>query len=959
MIYTLTVVIWSDAGAYFAGRAYGRRKLAPKISPGKSVEGAIGGVVAGTLGGPPRQGALRRLLAGALAPARLGGRAGLRRGDLDRRDRRGSGRVAAQARRRGQGHRHAAARLRRRARPHRLSAARHPRDVLSAALLRLPAGSAHRDRALRPAADAGDLDRRGPLPALARRRARRLRGARGARRDPRRRRGCAAGAGARRCRARGRDRARGAPRRDRVPHAGGRDGGRARALAPLRDDLQRHPRHRARAPDPRLRRAAAPRGSRGCATCCGAARSSSGARHASDAPTACTPSPPRSGSSCSSSSKRCAASRRASRRPLREAAVGKISGAVGTFAHLAPEVEEAVCRRLEIGFEPVATQVVQRDRHAALMSVLALIASSLEKFAVEFRHLARTEVREVEEEFGAGQKGSSAMPHKRNPWRFENVCGLARVMRGYAVGRDGEPGALARARHQQLLGRARDLSRRDDAARLHARNALPAWWRRWWSTRSACARTSSSARGLVFSGTLLLELTRKGLSREEAYALVQRHAMETWDHGGDFRERVLADPKITRGALQGGDRPRLQPRAGAAPRRRDLRAHARGVRSPMKALVHVTLKRDVLDPQGKAIQNACQSLGYAVGGERPAGQALRARARRRGRGRGPRRPARAVREAAREPGDRGLRDRGASSAGPELRSPPDPRRTRRTAARPRSQVLKMRWKRLALLPVGILVYALVAEAGLQLAAIFMQRATRAEMPVAWVTGNVRVLCLGDSNTYGVWLERNQAYPQQLEARVERAHPGAQARGAEPRRSRHQLLAPGPRAAGNARDIRPRHPDHPGRSQRLLDAAHSRSSDTPTAQPQAGFSRRHSLIYRLYYLFQRGRLSNTPEFIRDPNSSLARAGKHKVRVGDRAMSRWALRSAQPGSSERSACADLTGSNAAAARRAGAGGGDSSVSYRDDRSIAAKLRMCFANEIVAGLAERDDRYAAGRC
>src|SRR5882672_10344770 len=116
-------------------------------------------------------------------------------------------------------------------------------------------------------------------------------------------------------------------------------------------------------------------------------------------------------------------------RAIEDAAVGKISGAVGTFAHLPPAVEEAVCSRLGIGFEPAATQVVQRDRHAAFIGALALAASSCEKIAVELRHLARTEVREVQEEFGAGQKGSSAMPHKRNPWRLENVSGLARVLR--------------------------------------------------------------------------------------------------------------------------------------------------------------------------------------------------------------------------------------------------------------------------------------------------------------------------------------------------------------------------------------------------------------------------------------------------------------------------------------------------------------------------------------------------
>jgi adenylosuccinate lyase len=229
---------------------------------------------------------------------------------------------------------------------------------------------------------------------------------------------------------------------------------------------------------------------------------------------------------------------------LREAAVGKISGAVGTFAHLPPEVEESVCRRLQIGFEPVATQVVQRDRHAALMSVLALIASSLEKFSVEFRHLARTEVREVQEEFGAGQKGSSAMPHKRNPWRFENVCGLARVIRGYT----------SAAMENQALWHERDMSNSSVERVIlpDATTLLDFMLHRFAGLLETLvvdeARMRENlelGRGLAFSGTLLLELTRKGLTREGAYALVQRHAMETWDHGGDFRERVLADPKIS------------------------------------------------------------------------------------------------------------------------------------------------------------------------------------------------------------------------------------------------------------------------------------------------------------------------------------------------------------------------------------------------------------------------------
>jgi adenylosuccinate lyase len=230
---------------------------------------------------------------------------------------------------------------------------------------------------------------------------------------------------------------------------------------------------------------------------------------------------------------------------LRETAVGKVSGAVGSFAHLAPDVETAVCRRLGIGYEPVSTQIVQRDRHAALISALALVASSLEKFSVEFRHLARTEVREVQEEFGKGQKGSSAMPHKRNPWRFENLCGLARVMRGYA----------SAAMENQALWHERDMSN-SSVERVIFPDAtilLDFMLDRFAGLVEGLVvdvdrmrENLDLTRGLAFSGTLLLELTRKGLSREAAYALVQGHAMDTWDRGGDFRERVLADPKITK-----------------------------------------------------------------------------------------------------------------------------------------------------------------------------------------------------------------------------------------------------------------------------------------------------------------------------------------------------------------------------------------------------------------------------
>jgi adenylosuccinate lyase len=229
---------------------------------------------------------------------------------------------------------------------------------------------------------------------------------------------------------------------------------------------------------------------------------------------------------------------------LAGACVGKISGAVGTFAHLPPEIEQAVCARLSLGFEPAATQVVQRDRHAHLISVLALIASSLDKFAVELRHLARTEVREVEEEFGKGQKGSSAMPHKRNPWRLENVSGLARVVRGYAVA----------ALENMALWHERDISNSSAERMLFpdATASLDFMLQRFAGLvetlvvhPSRMRENLELTRGLAFSGTLLLALARQGVSREDAYRLVQRHAMDTWDAGGDYRDRVLADPKIT------------------------------------------------------------------------------------------------------------------------------------------------------------------------------------------------------------------------------------------------------------------------------------------------------------------------------------------------------------------------------------------------------------------------------
>jgi adenylosuccinate lyase len=188
--------------------------------------------------------------------------------------------------------------------------------------------------------------------------------------------------------------------------------------------------------------------------------------------------------------------------------------------------------------------VVQRDRHAHLVSVLALVATSLDKFCVELRHLARTEVREVEEEFARGQKGSSAMPHKRNPWRLENVSGLARVMRGYAVA----------ALENVALWHERDISNSSVERVIlpDGTGILDFMLQRFAGLVETLVvhpermrENLELTRGLAFSGALLLALADKGLSREAAYAHVQGHAMATWDEGGDFRDRVLADPRIT------------------------------------------------------------------------------------------------------------------------------------------------------------------------------------------------------------------------------------------------------------------------------------------------------------------------------------------------------------------------------------------------------------------------------
>ncbi|HEV2762557.1 MAG TPA: adenylosuccinate lyase [Pyrinomonadaceae bacterium] len=224
-------------------------------------------------------------------------------------------------------------------------------------------------------------------------------------------------------------------------------------------------------------------------------------------------------------------------------AVGKISGAVGAFAHLDPEVEERVCARLGLKPAPVSTQVVQRDVYAEYLTTLAIVASSLDKFALQIRHWQRTEVREAEERFKKGQKGSSAMPHKRNPILSERICGMARLMRGYAVA----------GLESVALWHERDISH-SSAERVVLPDASIALDYMLAKTTSLIdtlvvypermLENLRATRGLVYSGQLLLALTRSGVSREQAYEWAQRNAMRVWDEGGDFRRLVLEDPDI-------------------------------------------------------------------------------------------------------------------------------------------------------------------------------------------------------------------------------------------------------------------------------------------------------------------------------------------------------------------------------------------------------------------------------
>jgi adenylosuccinate lyase len=224
-------------------------------------------------------------------------------------------------------------------------------------------------------------------------------------------------------------------------------------------------------------------------------------------------------------------------------AVGKVSGAVGTFAHLPPSVEVFACRKLGLAPEPASSQIVQRDRHAEFFSTLALLGASIEKFAVEIRHLQRTEVREAEEPFTAGQKGSSAMPHKRNPILSENLTGLARLLRGYAVS----------ALEDVALWHERDISHSSvervigpDASivmdfMLHRFSGLMENLRVY---PEQMLRNVELLGGVVNSQRILLELARKGMDRQAAYVIVQRNAMRMYEQGVPFREGLLQDADL-------------------------------------------------------------------------------------------------------------------------------------------------------------------------------------------------------------------------------------------------------------------------------------------------------------------------------------------------------------------------------------------------------------------------------
>ena len=229
---------------------------------------------------------------------------------------------------------------------------------------------------------------------------------------------------------------------------------------------------------------------------------------------------------------------------LEEVCVGKIAGAVGTFASVPPKIESVVLSALGLRADSVPSQVVQRDRHAAFFSALALTATSIERFVVEIRHLQRTEVREAEERFTKGQKGSSAMPHKRNPIASENITGLARLIRSYVVP----------ALENVPLWHERDISHSSVERVIIPDGCITAdyLFNRFADLVEGLvvypermAENLALTRGLVFSGTLLIALTDNGMKREDAYRVVQQHALAAWEGGATFLERVSSDSEIS------------------------------------------------------------------------------------------------------------------------------------------------------------------------------------------------------------------------------------------------------------------------------------------------------------------------------------------------------------------------------------------------------------------------------
>jgi adenylosuccinate lyase len=227
----------------------------------------------------------------------------------------------------------------------------------------------------------------------------------------------------------------------------------------------------------------------------------------------------------------------------REMAVGKISGAVGTCTHLGPETEQKICQRLGLATAPITSQVIERDRHAQYLSALAIVAASLERVATEIRHLQRTEVREVEEPFGGEQRGSSAMPHKRNPVSSEQICGLARVVRANSTA----------SLENIALWHERDISH-SSVERVILPDSTILVDYMLYRTAEIVAnmkvfpermrRNLDSTHGLIFSGQLLQDLVEHGAPREDSYKWVQGHAMAAWESETSFKDRVAADPNI-------------------------------------------------------------------------------------------------------------------------------------------------------------------------------------------------------------------------------------------------------------------------------------------------------------------------------------------------------------------------------------------------------------------------------